>query len=53
MGRLTRRLELAQVGMSGHSLGAVTTEAVSGEIWPLLGIPCGNGTATGSTPHLG
>jgi predicted dienelactone hydrolase len=33
---LTGRLDLKRVGMSGHSFGAVTTEAVSGE-----GLPAG------------
>lgn len=31
---LAGRLDLAKVGMSGHSFGAVTTEAVSGEALP-------------------
>jgi predicted dienelactone hydrolase len=30
-------LDLTKVGMSGHSFGAVTTEAVSGEVLPLGG----------------
>jgi predicted dienelactone hydrolase len=30
-------LDLSRVGMSGHSFGAVTTEAVSGEMFPLEG----------------
>ena len=34
---LAGRLDLKQVGMSGHSFGAVTTEAVSGEASPLGG----------------
>lgn len=34
---LARRLDLKRVGMSGHSFGAVTTEAVSGETLPLGG----------------
>ena len=34
---LAGRLDLKQVGMSGHSFGAVTTEAVSGESLPLGG----------------
>ncbi len=34
---LTGRLDLKHVGMSGHSFGAVTTEAVSGESLPSLG----------------
>jgi predicted dienelactone hydrolase len=34
---LAGRLDLAHVGMSGHSFGAVTTEAVSGETLPLSG----------------
>jgi predicted dienelactone hydrolase len=32
---LTGRLDLSRVGMSGHSFGAVTTQAVSGEAAPL------------------
>jgi predicted dienelactone hydrolase len=32
---LARRLDLARVGMSGHSFGAVTTQAVSGQSYPL------------------
>jgi predicted dienelactone hydrolase len=35
--QLAGRLDLAKVGMSGHSFGAVTTEAVSGETLPLGG----------------
>jgi predicted dienelactone hydrolase len=31
------RLDLKRIGMSGHSFGAVTTEAVSGETFPLDG----------------
>ncbi len=31
------RLDLARVGMSGHSFGAVTTQAVSGESYQLAG----------------
>ena len=31
------KLELDAIGMSGHSFGAVTTEAVSGEHFPLTG----------------
>ncbi len=34
---LTGRLDLRKVGMSGHSFGAVTTEAVSGETMPVGG----------------
>ena len=34
---LFRRLDLKKIGMSGHSFGAVTTEAVSGETFPLDG----------------
>lgn len=33
--QLAGRLDLKKVGMSGHSFGAVTTEAVSGESLPL------------------
>jgi len=34
---LSGRLDLAHIGMSGHSFGAVTTQAVSGQRAPLLG----------------
>jgi len=34
---LAGRLDLNKIGMSGHSFGAVTTEAVSGETLPLGG----------------
>ena len=34
---LAGRMNLKKVGMSGHSFGAVTTEAVSGETFPLGG----------------
>lgn len=34
---LASRLNLERIGMSGHSFGAVTTEAVSGETLPLGG----------------
>lgn len=34
---LSGRLDLAHVGMSGHSFGAVTTQAVSGQAIPLGG----------------
>jgi predicted dienelactone hydrolase len=34
---LSGRLDLTKVGMSGHSFGAVTTEAVSGEVFSLEG----------------
>jgi arylsulfatase A-like enzyme/predicted dienelactone hydrolase len=34
---LEGRLQLAQVGMAGHSFGAVTTQAVSGQSYPLPG----------------
>ena len=34
---LSGRLDLERVGMSGHSFGAVTTEAVSGEMLPVGG----------------
>ncbi len=32
---LAGRLDLAHVGMSGHSFGATTTQGVSGEVFPL------------------
>jgi len=35
--RLAGRLDMKHVGMSGHSFGAVTTEAVSGETMPAGG----------------
>jgi predicted dienelactone hydrolase len=34
---LEGRLDLARQGMSGHSFGAVTTQAVSGQSFPLVG----------------
>ena len=34
---LAGRMDLNKVGMSGHSFGAVTTEAVSGETFPMIG----------------
>ena len=34
---LAGRLDLQKIGMSGHSFGAITTEAVSGEKLPMLG----------------
>ena len=34
---ISGRLDLAKIGMSGHSFGAVTTEAVSGETLPIEG----------------
>jgi predicted dienelactone hydrolase len=34
---LSGRLDLARVGMSGHSFGALTTQAVSGQSVPLAG----------------
>jgi predicted dienelactone hydrolase len=34
---LAGRLDMKKIGMSGHSFGAVTTEAVSGESFPLSG----------------
>lgn len=34
---LSRRLDLNKVGMSGHSFGAVTTQAVSGQSFALVG----------------
>ena len=34
---LAGRMDLNKVGMSGHSFGAVTTEAVSGENFPVTG----------------
>lgn len=35
--RLAGRLDLQHVGMSGHSFGAQTTQAVSGQSYPFLG----------------
>jgi predicted dienelactone hydrolase len=37
MSELKGRLDLSHVGMSGHSFGAVTTQAVSGQHYPLGG----------------
>lgn len=34
---LAGRMDLKKIGMSGHSFGAVTTEAVSGETLPITG----------------
>ena len=34
---LAGRMNLRKIGMSGHSFGAVTTEAVSGESFPITG----------------
>jgi predicted dienelactone hydrolase len=34
---LAGRLDLQKIGMSGHSFGAITTQAVSGENFPTLG----------------
>lgn len=31
---LAGRLDLTRIGMSGHSFGAITTQAVSGQRWP-------------------
>jgi predicted dienelactone hydrolase len=36
-GSLAGRMDLKKIGMSGHSFGAVTTEAVSGETFPMSG----------------
>jgi predicted dienelactone hydrolase len=36
-GPLAGRIDLTRIGMSGHSFGAVTTEAVSGETLPMSG----------------
>ncbi|MGZ4983770.1 MAG: alpha/beta hydrolase family protein, partial [Chthoniobacterales bacterium] len=36
-GSLSGRMDLTRIGMSGHSFGAITTEAVSGETLPLTG----------------
>jgi predicted dienelactone hydrolase len=36
-GPLAGRMDLTRIGMSGHSFGAVTTEAVSGETLPMSG----------------
>ena len=36
-GPLAGRMDLRKIGMSGHSFGAVTTEAVSGETLPMSG----------------
>jgi predicted dienelactone hydrolase len=36
-GQLAGRMDLGKIGMSGHSFGAATTEAVSGEMFPAGG----------------
>ena len=36
-GPLAGRMDFSKIGMSGHSFGAVTTEAVSGESLPMTG----------------
>jgi predicted dienelactone hydrolase len=36
-GAIAGRMDLAKIGMSGHSFGAVTTQAVSGESFPISG----------------
>jgi predicted dienelactone hydrolase len=36
-GPLAGRMDLTKIGMSGHSFGAITTEAVSGETLPMSG----------------
>jgi predicted dienelactone hydrolase len=36
-GALAGRMDLKKIGMSGHSFGAVTTEAVSGQTFPMSG----------------
>ncbi|HEX4640355.1 MAG TPA: dienelactone hydrolase [Chthoniobacterales bacterium] len=36
-GPLAGRMDLTKIGMSGHSFGAVTTEAVGGETFPTTG----------------
>jgi len=35
---LYHRLNLSEIGMSGHSFGAVTTQGVSGETFPFVGM---------------
>ncbi len=35
--RLSGRLDLSRLGMSGHSFGAVTTQAVTGQAFPQVG----------------
>lgn len=35
--RFHQRFNLGQIGMSGHSYGAVTTQGVSGQAWRLVG----------------
>ena len=34
---LSGRMDLSRIGMSGHSFGALTTQAVSGETFPFVG----------------
>jgi predicted dienelactone hydrolase len=45
--QLAGRLDLTRVGMSGHSFGAITTQAVSGQTFPFLGGGAGRGAASG------
>lgn len=35
--RFHQRFDLAHIGMSGHSFGAVTTQGVSGQSWRIMG----------------
>lgn len=56
---LAGRLDLRHVGMSGHSFGAVTTQAVSGQKFPLATVDftdsriCAAVAFSPSTPRLG
>jgi predicted dienelactone hydrolase len=43
--QLAGRLDLTRVGMSGHSFGAITTQAVSGQTFPFLGGGAGRGAS--------
>jgi predicted dienelactone hydrolase len=43
--QLSGRLDLTRVGMSGHSFGAITTQAVSGQTFPFLGGGAGRGAS--------
>jgi predicted dienelactone hydrolase len=46
--QLAGRLDLTRVGMSGHSFGAITTQAVSGQTFPFLG----GGTRLAADPRI-
>ncbi len=47
---LAGRLDLGRVGMSGHSFGALTTQAVGGQSFPLLGAKGTDGRIRAALP---